>query len=181
MTNPASDPSDEVLIPLDRTLDSLATRGIAWFAVGLLALVVSVASTEGVIHEVSHLSLPALLVAVVIWRLVATRRGGHGEFESEGAWTRARELRRRNTELAAVITGAVPIMWLVGGASILLRHAHDVADLAIIVGIWIPIGAFLWGAAAHSWLTDARECVARALRDSERRFRAYWQNIGRVA
>ena len=33
MTNPALDPNDEVLAPLDRTLESLVTRGMAAFAV----------------------------------------------------------------------------------------------------------------------------------------------------
>ena len=181
MTNPAPEPSDEVLAPLDRTLDSLVTRGVGAFAIGLLALVVTVASAEGPIHEIAHFALPALLLAVVIRRLARRRAVDDDGLVLDGAWGRAREARRWETLLAALITGAVPAMWLAGGASILFRHASDVPSLALIVGVWIPIGAFLWGAAANSWVTGARERLARALRDVDRRFRAYWQNIGRVA
>lgn len=181
-TNPSRDPNDEVLAPLDRALDSLVTRGIGAFAVGLLALVVTVASAEGAIHEIAHFALPALLLAVVIRRLARRRVADDDDgLVVDGAWGRAREARRWETRLAALVTGAVPVMWLVGGASILFRHASDVPSLALIVGVWIPLGAFLWGAAANSWLTAARERLARGLRDVDRRFRAYWQNIGRVA
>jgi hypothetical protein len=178
MTNPALDPNDEVLAPLDRTLDSLVTRGMAAFVVGLLALVVTVASTDGLVHDISHLALPALLVWAVVHRLRLHVDTG---VDVEGAWTRAREARRWETGLAAAITGAVPVMWLVAGASVLLRHANDVPSLAIIVGLIIPVGAFLWGAASYSFVMDARDRVALGLRDSDRRFRTYWQNVGRVA
>ena len=181
MTTPSSDPSDEVLAPLDRSLDSLVTRGIGAFAVGLLALVITVASADGPIHEIAHFSLPALLLAVVVRRVARRRAADEDEIVVESAWERAREIRRWETLLAALVTGAVPVMWLVGGASILFRHASDVTSLALIVGVWIPAGAFLWGAAANSWLTGARERLAGGLRDVDRRFRAYWQNIGRVA
>lgn len=178
MTNPALDPNDEVLAPLDRTLDSLVTRGMAAFAVGLLALVVTVAATDGLVHEISHLALPALLAWAVVKRL---RSHGDADLEVEGAWTRAYAARRWETILAAAITGAVPVMWLVGGASVLLRHANDVASLALIIGLVIPVGTFLWGAAAYSFVMSARARVALGLRDSDRRFRTYWQNVGRVA
>jgi threonine/homoserine/homoserine lactone efflux protein len=178
MTNPALDPNDEVLAPLDRTLDSLVTRGMAAFAVGLLALVVTVAETDGLVHDVSHLALPALLAWAVVRRL---RSHVDADLEVEGAWARARAARRWETGLAAAITGSVPVMWLVGGASVVYRHANDVPSLAIIIGVVIPLGAFLWGAAAYSFVMDARDRVALGLRDSDRRFRIYWQNIGRVA
>ena len=181
MTNPVSGPSDEVLEPLDRTLDSLATHGIAAFAVGLLALLVTVAATQGIVHDISHLALPGLLLGIIARRFVQQRRAADSDLVLDGAWSRAREARSRETVLAAIITGAVPIMWLVGGAAIFVRHAHDVVDVALIVGVFIPIGVGIWGVATSSWLAGARERLARALRDTDRRFRAYWQNIGRVA
>lgn len=180
-TNPSRDPNDEVLAPLDRTLDSLVTRGIAAFGVGLLALVVTVASANGPVHELAHFTLPGLLLAVVIRRLAHQRKSKDEELEGDGAWARAREARRWETTVAAAVTGAVPLMWLVGGGAILFRHASDVSSLALIVGIWIPLGTFLWGAAAYAFLANARERLALGLRDSDRRFRAYWQNIGHVA
>lgn len=180
-TNPSLDPNEEVMAPLDRSLDSLVTGGIAAFGVGLLALVVTVASASGPVHELAHFTLPALLAAVIIRRFARRRTATPEDLDEEAAWTRARAARRWEAALAAAITGAVPLMWLVGGGAILFRHASDVASLALIVGVWIPLGAFLWGAAAYAFLANAREKVALGLRDSDRRFRAYWQNVGRVA
>jgi hypothetical protein len=178
MKNPALNPSDEVLAPLDRTLDSLVTRGMAAFAVGLLALVVTVAETDGLVHDISHLALPGLFVWSVVRRL---RSRVDADLEIERTWTRACQARRWETGLAALITGAVPVMWLVGGASVLFRHANDVPSLALIIAVIIPVGTFLWGAAAYSFVMEARDRVALGLRDSDRRFRTYWQNVGRVA
>lgn len=180
MASSAPDPAIDVDEPVRRGLELLMTRGVASFAIGVLAVVVTAVSAEGVLHQVGHLALPGLLVFVVVARTVhvALTRDAPAD---EGVWRRVFGIARTETLLAAVVAAAVPAMWALGGIAILLRHTHHDAELGVVVGFWIPVGIILWGSATVAWLEDCRERLARAVRESERRFRTYWRDVGRAA
>lgn len=172
-------PAANVDEPVRRGLEMLMTRGVASFAVGLLAVVVTAVSAEGLIHQLAHLALPGLLVAVVVARIVhvlLTRDAPDGE----AIWRRVHGMARTETQLAGAVAAAVPFIWALGGGAILVRHAAHMGDLGVVVGFWVPFGVVLWGAASVAWLDDCRERLARAVRESDRRFRAYWQDPGRA-
>lgn len=177
MAESRPDPAATVDEPVRRGLEMVMTRGVAAFAVGLLAVLVTAISAEGPIHEFAHFALPMLLVAVVVARIahvVLARDAPDGE----GVWQRAHAIARTETQLAGVAAVAVPVMWAIGGGAILVRHAGH--DLDVVVGFWIPFGVVVWGAASVAWLDDCRERLALALRESDRRFRTYWRNPGRA-
>ena len=156
------------------------TRGLASFAVGLLAVIVTAVSADGLMHQVGHLALPGLLALVVVARavhVVLTRDAPDGD----GIWRRVHRIARTETLLAAAVAAAVPAMWALGGVAILVRHTHHDAELGVVVGFWIPVGVIIWGSATVAWLDDCRERLARAVRESERRFRTYWRDLGRAA
>jgi hypothetical protein len=166
--------------PVRRELELVMTRGVASFAIGLLAVLVTAVSSDGVLHQVGHLALPGLLVLVVVARLthVALTRDGP---DGEKTWKRVHEIARTETLLAGVVAAAVPVMWAMGGVAILARHTHHDAELGVVVGFWVPVGIILLGAATVAWLDDCRERLARAVREGERRFRTYWRDVGRPA
>lgn len=179
MAHSAPDPAAAVGEPVRRGLEILMSRGVASFAVGLLAVIVTAVSGAGLIHEFAHLALPGLLVAVVVARIVhvlLTRDAPDGD----GIWRRVYAIARTETQLAGAVAAAVPVIWALGAAAILVRHAAHDAEIGVVVGFWIPFGLVLWGAASVAWLDDCRERLALAVRESDRRFRAYWQDPGRA-
>jgi hypothetical protein len=180
MAHSAPDPAIHIDEPVRRGLELLMTRGVASFAVGLLAVVVTAVSADGLLHQVGHLALPGLLAFVVVARtvhVVLTRDAP----PDDAVWRRVLGIARTETVMAAAVAAAVPAMWALGGIAILLRHTHHDAELGVVVGFWIPVGIILWGSATVAWLDDCRERLARAVRESERRFRTYWRNVGRAA
>jgi hypothetical protein len=171
------DPRASVVEPVHRALEFLVLRGAASFAVAVLAVLVSVVRLEEPLREIGQLALPAVLAFVAAARLahVVIRRPG----PADAAWTRAHAIDRRETEFAAIVAVAVPLAWLVGGGAVLAHRASDQAGLAEVVGVWLPLGGGLWALATIAWAGDCRERLAVALAESERRFRSYWQSVGR--
>jgi hypothetical protein len=176
MTSSTTDPSAEVVAPVRGALEFLLIRGAASFAVAALAVVITILAPQGDMHLLGHAALPGVLVFVVLARIVhviVDRR----PYEGSGAWARAAAIDHGETTLAATVAVVVPAAWLIGGAAILAHHAVDRSSLGTVLGVWAPIGGALWFGAALAWAGDCRERLARALAESDRRFRDYWAGL----
>ena len=175
---PDHDPSRVVTQPVARALDGLIAGAVASFALSVVIVLVAVMSPEGLLHEVAHVALVAIMASVVAARLlhVLRRPGGAGL----GAWRRARDVHRWDTHLAQVLTVTVPIAWLVGGVTIVGQHLLELNRVLPLVGIWLPVAAGLWIAAAFAWHDFCHDRLAGALDESNRRYREYWRDIARV-
>ncbi len=170
------DPDLAVAAPVRGALEFLLMRGAASFAVAALAVVITVLAPTGDLHTVGHAALPAVLGFVVLARLAHVLL--HREpYDGEHAWKRAAAIDPSETALAAAVAVIVPIAWLVGGAAVLAHHVADPASLATVVGVWAPAGGLLWFGATLAWAGDCRERLARALTESDRRFRSYWAGL----
>jgi hypothetical protein len=75
---------------------------------------------------------------------------------------------------------AVPIVWLVGNALILVHRLPMLQDEITVVGLWLPMIAALWIFATFAWHDFCRDRIADAIAESDRRFRGYWRDIGRA-
>jgi hypothetical protein len=95
------------------------------------------------------------------------------------AWSRARAVSSFDSQLARILSIAVPLAWLIGSGAILVRHASALHDLLVGGGLWLPIGAALWILATFAWTDACRDKIAAGLDESDRKFRVYWRDIGR--
>jgi hypothetical protein len=177
MNQPTRVEPSSVSEPVTRALNLLILGTAASFALSVMAVLATVLAAEGHVHAVAHLSLPALMVAVIVvrlWhRLVRHRQPGND------AWNRARAIDSSDTLLAGILSVAVPLAWLAGGVAILMRHAPHFHGLAFGMGVWLPVGAALWILATFAWTDACRDGIALGLDRSDQRFREYWRNIGR--
>jgi hypothetical protein len=172
------DPRQLVEAPVHRALDFLVVRGAASFAVGVLAVLVTVMAPEGMVHQLGHAALPGVLLFVVLARAFHAA-AARGEWIGAGAWARAAEVNRPETQFAALVAVAVPVSWAAGLGAVLVRHASDPPAAAAILGVWLPLAAALWFLATIAWAGDCRERLARAHEAAEARFRAYWAGVSR--
>lgn len=161
--------------PVVRALDALIVGAAASFVLSIAAVFATVFAAEGQIHAIAHLSLPGLMGLVVVMRgLQFLRR--HPK-PREDAWSRAVAVSAFDSQLARVLSIAVPLAWLVGSGAILVRHAPVHHDLFVTLGLWLPLGAALWILATFAWTDACRDRIAAGVDESDRRFRDYWRDI----
>ena len=79
-----------------------------------------------------------------------------------------------------MLTVAVPIVWLVGNALILVHRLPMLEDEITVVGVWLPMAAALWIFATFAWHDFCRDRISDAIAELDRRFRGYWRDIGRA-
>lgn len=163
--------------PIARALDALIVGAAASFGLSILAVLATVFAAEGHLHAVAHLSLPAFMGIVIVIRIVHIVRR-HVDTRDD-TWLRARAVNAFDTRLAQLLSVAVPLAWLAGSVAILVRHSHVVHDLLAGVGFWLPLGAALWIFATFAWIDACRDRIAAGVDESDRNFRAYWQDLGR--
>jgi hypothetical protein len=177
-TTSSTDPAS-ITEPVGRALDTLIVGAAASFALSIVAVLATIFAAEGPIHAIAHLSLPALMIGVVVVRgsHVLRRHPTPGD----GTWDRARAVDRWSTRLAQVLGLAVPLAWLAGGIAILARHGTELHGHAPTLGLWLPVSAALWILATFAWVDACRDRVAAGLEEADRKFRAYWRDIGRSA
>ncbi len=167
----------DVEAPIRQALAALIARGTAAFAVAVAALVPIGLGTEGPLHDLGHLLLPAVLAFVVLARTVHVAFV-HPRADGSGVWARAWETEPGETALAVATAIVVPIAWLVGGSAILLHHLADPAPTpGAIAAVYGPAFVVLWALATIAWAGDYRERLALAFAESERRFRVYWERV----
>ena len=164
--------------PVVRALGGLIVAATASFALSVAAVLATIFAVDGQVHWIAHLSLPGLMVLVIAGRAAYVLR--RHRTPHDDAWARAREVDAFDTRLAQVLSVAVPLAWLVGSAAIVVRHWMDFQGLAIMAGMWLPLAAMLWILATFAWVDACRDRIATGLDESDRRFRAYWQDIGQA-
>jgi hypothetical protein len=175
MSRPLDRGASAVDQPVARALDTVIVAAAATFAASVAAVVFTVLSADWAIHEVGHFAVPALMVAVVLVRIVqyARRRPS----APDAAWDAARAVSASDARLARLLAHAVPIAWLVGSGSILVRHGPHHVGAGLVIGAWLPLVAFLWIAATFAWHDACRDRIATGIEASERRFRDYWRDV----
>lgn len=163
-------------------MTSIVVRGLA--LVGLVLFVVlcpSVPMFRSLKNEVAFV-VPSLLfgywVIVMVERIV---RGRPPEEARSTAWSRAREIDPADAGLALLVAGWVPVALL--AALVVLAWPHlndpDAATRGVWGAIGVPALVVAWLFAANAWLEGSRDELARAIGESDRRFRTYWANVGR--
>jgi hypothetical protein len=120
------------------------------------------------------------MAAVIAARSITIVRRQHPKPADE-TWDRARAVDAWSARLAQVLALAVPLAWLVGGVAILVRHGAELHGHAPTLGLWLPLSAALWIFATFSWVDACRDRIAAGLEESDRKFRAYWRDVGRSA
>jgi hypothetical protein len=176
------DPRHEVEAPVRGALALLVARGLVLVGV-VLALVLApgfgplsgVAGLDGAVA----ILVPALLFAYGAGVLVVRRRDGRPPEEARAAaWSRAREIEPADAMLALLVAGWVPVALL--AALVVLAWPHLTDPRGASRGIWsafgVPTLAAAWLVSTTLWLEATRDTLARALGESERRFRRYWAN-----
>jgi hypothetical protein len=161
--------------PVVRALDALIVGAAASFVLSIAAVFATLLAAEGQIHAIAHLSLPGLMGLVIVVRGVQFLR--RHPTPREDAWASAGAVNAFDSQLARVLSIAVPLAWLVGSGAILVRHAPVHHDLFVALGLWLPLGAALWILATFAWTDACRDRIAAGLDESDRRFRDYWRDI----
>jgi hypothetical protein len=174
-----SDPRAVVEAPVRLALNGIVLRGMLGFA--LLALAVACPAPLGLdpmVHEAIHLAVPCLLIAVIVLvlgeRIV---RGRPPEATRDAAWVRAREMAPDEARLAAIAVAALPVALLGSLMALALPHLLDRSQLPTYVGLWIPLLIILTALTSAAWMDHCRDSIARAVADSEVRFRGYWAGL----
>jgi hypothetical protein len=162
--------------PVVRALDGLIVGAALSFVLSVVAVFATVFAIEGNAHAVAHLSLPGLMALVIVIRGAHLLR--RHPAAREDAWTRARAISSFDSQLARVLSIAVPLAWLVGSGAILVRHAEMLHHLLVGGGFWLPLGAVLWIIATFAWTDACRDRIGAGVDESDRRFRDYWREIG---
>ena len=170
------DPRFEVEAPIRGALNAIVIRATVTFAAVSLAVWATISMADGPLHAVAHLGLPALLLAVILWRAATVVVRGRPPISTEEAWAHARATHSGDTTFATLVAAMPPIAWLIGGIAIAVRHVEH-HNLGAVLAVYLPLAAALWFFATLAWAQDCRERVARAVADSERRFRDYWSNV----
>jgi len=168
---------DGVTEPVVRALDGLIVGAAASFGLSVAAVFATAFAVDGHVHAIAHLSLPGLMGLVIVIRGIRLLRR-HTE-PRDHAWSRARAVSSFDSQLARILSIAVPLAWLVGSGAILVRHAPALNDLLVGGGLWLPVGAALWILATFAWTDACRDKIAAGLDESDRKFRDYWRDIGR--
>jgi hypothetical protein len=176
------DPSRHVHEPIARALNGLILVATVSFAIFVMITVAAMVTPDGPLHELSHVAMLVVMAMVVVARGVHMWRHRGPTAESaptDESWDRAAAGNRFDVMLARVLTVAVPLVWLVGNLLILVHRLPMMENAVPVAGLWLPMAAALWIFATFAWLDFCHDRVAAAIDESDRRFRGYWQDIGR--
>lgn len=161
---------------------ALVTRGL--FLVGAVLLAVLLPTVPPVAGLAGWAPIAVVVILFGYAAAVLVDRRLHGrppEAIRAAAWFKAREIDDADAMLALLVAGWVPVALL--AALVVLAWPHlndkDAATRGIWGAIGVPTLAAAWLIAANTWLDATRDVLARAIVDSERRFRSYWANPGR--
>ena len=177
-----TDPQQMVDAPVRRALLELVVRGIALVGVVLmLVLGPSVPSLAWTRDLATVLLVGVLFGVAALVRLERHVRGRPSDTARASAWSRARAVDEGDAALGLLIAGWVPVA--LATALIVLVGPHFAEPDLEVRGMWwafgIPVLLGGWIVATNGWLDATRDELARALGESDRRFRAYWADPGR--
>jgi hypothetical protein len=177
-----TDPQHLVEAPVRRALLRLIVRGVGLVAVVLaLVLAPSVPSLTWT-RDLATVLIPVVLFGVAgLIRLERQVRGRPSDAARADAWARARAMDEADAMLALVVAGWVPVALAAG--LVILAGPHFAEPDLEVRGVWwafgIPVLLTGWIVATNGFLEAARDELAFALGESDRRFRAYWADPGR--
>ena len=172
----SDNPRFDVEAPIRGALNAIVIRATVTFGAVSLAVWATISMVHGPLHAVAHLGLPALLLVIILWRAASVIVRGRAPISSEEGWARARATQSADTFFTTLVAAMLPIAWLIGGIAIAVRHVEH-HNLGAVLAVYLPLAAALWFLATLAWVQDCRERVARAVADSEQRFRDYWSNV----
>ncbi len=172
-----TDPQQMVDAPVRRALLELVVRGIALVAiVFMLVLGPSIPALAWTRDIATVLVVVVLFMVAALVRLERNVRGRPSDAERADAWTRARAVDEGDAALGLLIAGWVPVA--LATALVVLVGPHFAEPDLEVRGAWwafgIPVLLSGWIVATSAWLDATRDELARALGESDRRFRAYW-------
>lgn len=178
----ADDPRNEVEAPVRRALIRIVVRGFVLVGITLAAVLCPAipalhAQADGVAIAVVALLYTFALVVAVERRV----RTPVDQSVRASAWYKAREIDEGDAMLALVIAGWVPVALAAALIVMIWPHLNDPNPQ--LRGAWaviaVPQVVAAWLFATTGWLESCRDELARAIGESERRFRSYWANVGR--
>jgi len=170
---------DTVRAPLRAALDRIITWGAVGYA--LAAVVVAVPALCPLppdLHEAAHVALPVLVVAHLVVRTAIRVAAGPPSGEAtRAAWAEARAFDRSTTLVAAVVVAAGSIGLLLALFVLVVPHVTNAAEAGLYAAVWIPLLGVIWALATVSIVEGARDRLAYAVEESDRRLRAYWTAV----
>jgi hypothetical protein len=173
--SPDLDPAHAVAQPISRALDSVIIGAVASFALAIATVLTAVLTPDGPLHEIAHFGLVGVMGFAVVVRAIHVM-GRHATVDPD-AWTQARAVHRWDTDLALVLTIAVPLAWLAGSITIVVHHIPALHGPSLVLGALMPVAATLWILASFAWHDFCRDRIAAALDESNRRYRQYWRDL----
>jgi hypothetical protein len=173
---PELDPAKAVAQPVTRALDRLIIGAAAAFALSIAAVLAAVTAVDGPMHDYGHFALFGVMGLVILARAVHVVRRRHEP--NANAWAHAQQLHGTDAVLARALTVSVPVAWLAGAGMILAHHEAVVHPAVPLMAAALPVAAVVWVLASLSWHDYCRDRIATALEESDRRYRAYWKDLG---
>jgi len=179
---PAEDPRTEVEAPVRHALVRIVARGFVLVAVTLAAVLCPVIPA---LHEAADAVAFIVVALLYLYALaIAIERRVRAPLDPQvraNAWYKAREIDDGDAMLALVIAGWVPVALAAALVVMVWPHLNDPNPQ--LRGAWaviaLPQIVASWLFASAAWLDSCRDELARAIGESERRFRNYWANVGR--
>ena len=160
--------------------------GIVAFGIVIVGAVVfgAAAAVVPALHDASDAAAVAVTgFLLVVGAAVHVTRWLREPLDEElraNAWYTARERYPEDAMLALVVAGWVPVAVAVSLFVMLWAHLND--PNPALRGAWAVLGVppivAAWLFAATAWLDACRDAIARAIGESNRRFRRYWANLG---
>lgn len=177
-----ADPRHAIEAPVRRALAAIVVRGLVLVAAILLAVLCPTIPQLYHLRDALAVVVAALLIGYATAVLVERRLRGPVDPElRKHAWFKARDIDEADAALVLVIAGWVPVALL--AALVVMAWPHLMVGTAEARGLWFAVGVpalfVAWVVATSAWLDGCRDDLARAIGESERRFRSYWANVGR--
>jgi hypothetical protein len=166
-----------VSAPLRSALDRIVTIGYALACA--VVFVPAICPLSPPAHEAAHLALPALVVVHLAVRTLLRLLDGRPRDEDVArAWDEARAFDGQTTLVAVVVVTVGSIGLLLALLATVVPKLAEPGQLGVYAAVYIPVLGALWVLATISFAHGARDRLASALAESDRRLREYWAAVG---
>ncbi|HEU4673689.1 MAG TPA: hypothetical protein VFS32_12400 [Candidatus Limnocylindrales bacterium] len=175
------EPDRLVRAPLSAALDRIVTLGAIGYGLACAVVFVpAICPLPPAAHEAAHLALPALVVAHLAVRTLLRLVDGRPRDEDLArAWDEAREFDRPTTLVAILVVTGGSIGLLLALLVMAEPHLAEPGQLGVYAAVYLPLLGALWILATVSFAHGARDRLATALGESDRRLREYWAAVAR--
>jgi len=175
----SADPRAHLEAPIVAALNGIVRRGVIGFAlVAAVAALPLLVHLDDSVHFAAHVALPAGWVAYAIISVVLAylrRQRVQGD-----PWHAAAEADPSLTAFARMVTGFMIGGWLAAVVGVIVHHhVSTTQDILRTLSVDLPVLLGAWGLASWAWTRAARRSLARAVADSEGRFRRYRDSVKR--